>query len=53
MDQRLADIGLSEFSRKTSYKVEKAKQTVTPEKNMPSIRISSKVAVAYCCLNAG
>lgn len=35
-----------------TYKVEKAKQTVTPEKKIPRIRISLKVAMGYCCLNS-
>lgn len=38
---------LFQISPNDAYKVEKAKQTVTPEKNMPSIRTSPKVAVAY------
>lgn len=37
---------------KSTYKVEKAKQTVTPEKNIPRKNISLEVAVAYCCLNS-
>ena len=36
-----------------TYKVENVKQTVTPVKKMPSIRISFIVAVAYCRLNSG
>ena len=36
-----------------AYKVENVKQTVTPAKKMPSIRISFMVAVVYCRLNSG
>ena len=45
-------MGKGKFQEET-YKVENVKQTVTPAKKMPSIRISFMVAVAYCRLNSG